>query len=514
MFSVMSSFYGAEGFVPYEPKDITNLRTKFRAENHEFDIEETIAYFMQLQEDEPGFFYKVKKDEENRVEHIFWVDSAARKAYGEAYHDCMSFDTTFMTNHFNMPFAPFIGINRHGQSFMLGCGFLRDESEDSFKWMFEAFLEAMGGKQPDNIITDQDKAMANAIAAFFPDTVHRNCRWHIIKKANEKLGPYLGRHPGLAEDFNEVVDESMSIEEFEARWAEMVQKWDLSGHETFAWLKKYAHKWVPCYFRNRFFPFLQSTQRSEGFNSVLKRYVNPQNSIVHFVKQYEKIQIRMLSKEGKNDFDTDELVLDTWSPFPIEKYARAVYTRPIYHRFKMEFELIGSYNVQPQGQNMYLVVPNNLRCYPYGGRSYMVNAAGGNSNFSCECNRYITRRWTQDALQTIGAPRVPGGKDVMPEESREHIRFANLSRDFVAVAKLGCKSDQAEAIARRHMKEMRTEFAQLNKTSTTANVPTATKPLGTMPGQTSASVPGIRQTTTANVPTATRSQLSNLYCWA
>ena len=37
-----------------------------------------------------------------------------------------------------------------------------------------------------------------------------------MKKANEKLGPYLGRHPGLAEDFNEVVDESMSIEEFES----------------------------------------------------------------------------------------------------------------------------------------------------------------------------------------------------------------------------------------------------------------------------------------------------------
>jgi hypothetical protein len=45
-----------------------------------------------------------------------------------------------------------------------------------------------------------------------------------MKKANEKLGSFLGRHPGLAEEFNECVDESMSIEEFEASWAEMVQK--------------------------------------------------------------------------------------------------------------------------------------------------------------------------------------------------------------------------------------------------------------------------------------------------
>ncbi|CAM0884998.1 unnamed protein product [Alopecurus aequalis] len=485
--TVMSSFYGLEGFVPYEPKDITNLRHSFRTADQEYDIEETIAYFMELKEKDPGFFYKVSKDEENRVENIFWVDSAARKAYAEAYHDCVSFDTTFMTNHLNMPFAPFIGINRHGQSFMLGCGFTRDEREEAFKWMFEAFLEAMDGRQPDNIITDQDRAMANAIAAVFPDTVHRNCRWHIMKKANEKLGPYLGRHPGLAEDFNEVVDESMSPEEFGARWAEMVEKWDLRGHETFAWLKKYAHTWVPCYFRDRFFPFLQSTQRSEGFNSVLKRYVNPQNSLKHFVKQYEKIQQRMLYREGHNDFDTDELVLDPSTSFPIEKHAMAVYTRPIYRRFVLEFEMIGRYNVQPQGQNMYMCVPNNLRCYPYGARSYLVNANGG--AFSCECckierdrilcchvlkifthlgvdaisERYINRRWTQDALSFVVMPGVAGQKDVMPEESREHIRFANLSRDFVGIAKLGCKSDQAEAIAKRHIREMRTEFAQLNK---------------------------------------------------
>ena len=73
--TVMSSFYGKEAFVPYDPKDITNLRTSFRLENQEFDIEDTICYFMELQENDPGFFYKISRDDENRVENIFWVDS-------------------------------------------------------------------------------------------------------------------------------------------------------------------------------------------------------------------------------------------------------------------------------------------------------------------------------------------------------------------------------------------------------------------------------------------------------
>uniref|UniRef100_A0ACD5Y590 Uncharacterized protein n=1 Tax=Avena sativa TaxID=4498 RepID=A0ACD5Y590_AVESA len=32
MMTVMSSFYGTKAFVPYAPKDITNLRTSFRSE--------------------------------------------------------------------------------------------------------------------------------------------------------------------------------------------------------------------------------------------------------------------------------------------------------------------------------------------------------------------------------------------------------------------------------------------------------------------------------------------------
>ena len=64
-----------------------------------------------------------------------------------------------MTNMYDIPFAPFIGINRHGQSFMLGCAFIRDEKIPSYVWLFETFLEAMQGKALVSIITDQDPAI-------------------------------------------------------------------------------------------------------------------------------------------------------------------------------------------------------------------------------------------------------------------------------------------------------------------------------------------------------------------
>lgn len=86
-----------------------------------------------------------------------------------------------------MFFAPFTGVNHHNQSILFGCALLCDETEETFSWVFNVWLEAMGGCHPISIITDQDLAMKTAIAKVFPNTRHRLCIWHIKKKFAEKL---------------------------------------------------------------------------------------------------------------------------------------------------------------------------------------------------------------------------------------------------------------------------------------------------------------------------------------
>ncbi|XP_040249684.2 protein FAR1-RELATED SEQUENCE 5-like [Aegilops tauschii subsp. strangulata] len=340
MMMLMSSYYGSELIVPYTAKAIHNHCSKLNAPTKDIDIEETLYYFCKVMENDPGFFFKCKTDAEGRTENLFWVDGAARKAYAEAYHDCVSFDATYLTNMYNMPFAPFIGINRHGQSIMLGCGFVQQELASGYDWLFDAFLEAMDGLAPDNIITDQDVAMAQSIKRKFPATIHRCCRWHIMKKAQEKLGPVLARNPDLVKDFNECIDFSSTPAEFERKWAALQLKYEGLMHGHFEKLYEDRATWVPCYFKFRFFPFLQSTQRSEGFNAVLKRYVNPHKSILNFVKQYEKIQVHILVREGGNDYRTEHLEAQRWSRFPIERHAYKAYTRDIYVKFRTEFQMI------------------------------------------------------------------------------------------------------------------------------------------------------------------------------
>ena len=75
------------------------------------------------------------------------------------FGDVISFDTTYKTNKYSMPFAPFVGVNHHGQTILFGCALLEDETEKSFIRLFETWLNVMGGHHPTSIITDQDGAI-------------------------------------------------------------------------------------------------------------------------------------------------------------------------------------------------------------------------------------------------------------------------------------------------------------------------------------------------------------------
>jgi len=61
--------------------------------------------------------------------------------------------TTYLTNKYDMSFAPFVGVNHHGQSILLGCGLLFAEDTPTFMWLFQCWRRCMLDKSPDGIIT-------------------------------------------------------------------------------------------------------------------------------------------------------------------------------------------------------------------------------------------------------------------------------------------------------------------------------------------------------------------------
>ena len=136
--SMKSSIVEAGGYknVTYNEKDVRNfLNKERRLKCREGDKQALHDYFVRMQGKNFNFYLVLDLDDELRVCNIFWVDARSRAAY-ESFHDVITFNTTYLTNKYDMPFAHFIGINHHGEFTILDCGLLSGEDMNSFVWVF------------------------------------------------------------------------------------------------------------------------------------------------------------------------------------------------------------------------------------------------------------------------------------------------------------------------------------------------------------------------------------------
>ena len=101
-----------------------------------------------------------------------------------------------------------------------------------------------------------------------------------MQNAQGTLGGFVSKHEDLRRELNEIIDYSLTPTEFESRWEIMLAKYGVGDNTHLMDLYDLRNRFVPAYFMDRFFPFLQTTARSEGFNAVLKKYVNPHDSLV------------------------------------------------------------------------------------------------------------------------------------------------------------------------------------------------------------------------------------------
>ena len=102
-------------------------------------------YFVRMQEKDDRFYYVMDVDDRSRLRIVFWADARSR-ATCEYFGDVITFDTTYLTNPYKMPFAPFVGVNHHGQSILLGCGLILNENVATFVWLFESWMKCMSGR--------------------------------------------------------------------------------------------------------------------------------------------------------------------------------------------------------------------------------------------------------------------------------------------------------------------------------------------------------------------------------
>ncbi|KAK1682188.1 hypothetical protein QYE76_043036 [Lolium multiflorum] len=182
------------------------------------------------------------------------------------------------------------------QEIVCGCSsvifagvLLREEKVENFEWIFREFVKLMSGKKPVTVLTDQCRAMEVAIGNVLTATKHRWCKWHVLRKAKERLGALYGKNSQFKVDFHRIVNQMLTKDEFEAAWMQMLSMYALEKNPYVYQIYETRDKWAKPFFSGIFCARMTSTQRCESANHMLKTYVPPGSAMHVFVKQFNKL---------------------------------------------------------------------------------------------------------------------------------------------------------------------------------------------------------------------------------
>lgn len=305
-------------------------------ELREGDAHAVYNYFCRMKLTNPNFFYLMDLDDEGRLRNVFWADARSRAAYSY-FWDTIKIDTTCLANKFEIPLISFVGVNHHGQSLLLGCGFLGHESVEYFIWVFRAWLTCMLGRPPQVIITDQSKPLQNAVSVVFPEARHCYCLWYIMQRVPEKLGGLNG-YEAIKMQLNKAIYDSLKISEFETAWGDMIGRHGLGDNKWLQALYEDRQKWVPVYLKDIAFAGMIPIEEDEGLTPFFDGYVHKHTSFKEFVDKYDLALQRKYLKEAMGDLESRNSKLELKTRCNFELQLSKEYTNEIFKKFQSEVE--------------------------------------------------------------------------------------------------------------------------------------------------------------------------------
>lgn len=131
--SIVGVVHGGGGcYVPFRRQSIHSLCGRLAQESIEGDMEKTVKLLEDMRSRDPGFSIKVDLDAEKCIRALFWCHGGGRLDY-KFFGDAVTFDTTYRTNLYNLPFGLFVGVNNHFQTTIFGVVLRTEETTESFE---------------------------------------------------------------------------------------------------------------------------------------------------------------------------------------------------------------------------------------------------------------------------------------------------------------------------------------------------------------------------------------------
>ncbi|WRX27357.1 FAR1 DNA binding domain - like 10 [Theobroma cacao] len=293
--------YGSSNSLEGEISD--NVDRSKRLKLKKGDSQIIYNYFSHIQLANPNFVYLMDLNDEGYLRNVFWIDSRSRAAYGY-FGDVVKIDTTCLSNKYEIPLVAFVGVNHHGQSILLGCGLLADNTFETYVWLFRAWLTCMSGRPPQTIITDQCRTMQGAISEVFPRAHHRLHLSHVMQSVLENLGE-LQESGVFQMILNRIVYDSLKVDEFEMGWDDMIRRFGIADHAWLRSLYEERERWAPVYLKDTFFAGMCS------FQSALDDLESRDSDPMLKTRCYYEIQLSKLYTNSIFRRFQDEVVMMT-----------------------------------------------------------------------------------------------------------------------------------------------------------------------------------------------------------
>ncbi|KAJ6749839.1 hypothetical protein OIU85_000469 [Salix viminalis] len=359
----------------------TCVHDKTRDGKHPEEVQNLLNCLRHLQAEDLSLFYAVQLDSNNRLKNLFWRDGRSMVDY-DYFGDVLILDTTFRMDKYDMICAPFWGLNHHRQYVMFGCAFLLDESKESFVWLLETFMEAMGRKQPKTIVTDENQVMVEAVKVVLLDAEHQFGAWFIRRNALKHVFAFYSQ-PAFESIFNACISDCQTEEEFESKWDFLLQKFNLREN---AWLNNLylsRERWANVFHKET---FSAGIKWCKDIINVFQNSTSDTMNLSMFVHQYLKVVETQRLEELYEDLRCGEtakvLIL---SGSAMEKQAANIYTRTIFSIF--QGELVKSLSVAIEeiggdGTNA------TFKLTEEGQKESIVEFSCPDSNLACSCKKY------------------------------------------------------------------------------------------------------------------------------
>ncbi|XP_039690635.1 protein FAR1-RELATED SEQUENCE 5-like [Medicago truncatula] len=371
----------------YSKRTIYNEQFKER-ERKTSDADEAVEFLKELSRTDDMMYWRHTVNEDGTLQHLFWCDGVSRMDY-KVFGDVLAFDATYRKIRYNTSLVIFSGVNHHNQSVIFGSAIVGDETEVSYVWLLQQFLEAMDGKAPVSVITDGDLSLRNAIRSVFPHAHHRLCAWHLARNASSNI-----KNPKFVPKFKQCMFGDFDIQEFESRWVNLVAEFELENNRWIHELYEKRHQWSTAHIRGTFYVGYRTTSRCEGLHSEFGKYVTVLSNLVDFLNHF----IRWLSYVRYREIEADyassigETVLQTQHK-SLESSAAKNYTRSVFKLFRPVLERACRCKIEGtfcNGSIFHYIVFK----YPRDDIHWTVSYCQERLTFECFCKR----------LETYGVP--------------------------------------------------------------------------------------------------------------